>query len=168
MDPLKLSATFIMQFLFIYGSQPSNFFTQNLGAGLLTAAQERNMLRESAQAYHATHVNYTTPHSSTTWPPEPVLTLPELLAAPAVQPNATHRHDGWVAQTNAPRWYPQYSPPEEANHYATPYQSSWHIHYATTHNGWQSTPAWSWWQDNQSTGWNWSPQPGWTATWHWN
>ena len=56
MDPLKHTTTFIREFLFIYGSQPRNFFTQHQEAGLLTASQERNMLRESAQAYHATHV----------------------------------------------------------------------------------------------------------------
>ena len=168
LDPYNHTTTFIREFLFIYGSQQRNFFTQNPEAGLLTAWQERSMLRESAQAYHATHVNSAPPHSSTTWPPQTVLTLPELLAVPAVQPNATRQYDREVEQPNAPQWHPQHSPPEAANHYtATPYQSSWHSHYATTHHGWQSTPDWNWWQDNQTVGWDWTPQPGWTATWHW-
>ena len=168
LDPYNHDTTFIREFLFIYGSQQSNFFTQNPGAGILPAGHERYLLRESAEAYHATHVNYAPPHSSTTWPPEPVLTLPELLAAPATQQNATREDGRGAGQPNAAPWHPQHIPPAVVNQpNATPQQASWHSYSATTHHGWQSTPQWSWWQDNQTAGWDWNTQPGWTATWHW-
>ena len=168
LDPYNHDTTFIREFLFIYGSQQSNFFTQNPGAGILPAGHERYLLRESAEAYHATHVNYAPPHSSTTWPPQPVLTLPELLAAPATQQNATREDGRGAGQPNAAPWHPQHIPPAVVNQpNATPQQALLHSYNATTHHGWQSTPQWSWWQDNQTAGWDWNTQPGWTATWHW-
>ena len=165
MDPMLLSATFIRRFLFIYGSQPPNYFTQNPQAGLLTTAHESSLLRDSAQAYKATHVHYTPPHTSITWPPQPVQTLDEVLAAPAAQHNTPHRQAGWTLPANATQWHQPFSPPEEERLITMPYQPSWHSHHTTTWHDWQYPPAWSWGHDSQP--WNWSPQPGWTTTWHW-
>ena len=69
LDLFKHTCKFIRNFLFIYGSQDGNFFTQNSDAELLSVEHERWLLAESAAAYHATHVDYATPHTSPNWPP---------------------------------------------------------------------------------------------------
>ena len=176
-DPAKLSPTFIRQYLFIYGSQPANFFTQNLTCGLLTASQKRAILREAAHIYQATHEGNTPPHSSITWPPRPEQLPPiqhnaalqqDMRAAPTIQHNPTHQRAVWAAPAahhNAMQQ--QHNPPGEAYYLATPHQAAWHGQYATTRQDWQYTPAWGGWEDYQPTGWSWSLHSSWGA-WHWH
>ena len=164
LDLFNHRSTFIRKFLFIYGSQGRNFYTQNLEAALLSAGYERWLLAESAAAYHATHVDYAPPHISTNWPPEPVI-LGVRATAPAPQRNATREYGHVAVQPNAPLHRQQILQEVAYQPNAAPHQAPWQNYNATTHQVWQSTPHW--WYGNQTGGWEWNPQPGWVATWHW-
>ena len=160
-DLYKHTSEFIRVFLFIYGGQDENFFTQNVNAKLLPKWQEDELLAEAVEAYEATHVHYAPPQAN--WPPVQVfLGTP---AAAGVQRNPTGEHGHGPVQPNA--W--QYQQPiiQEVAHqpYAAQYHAPWQNYNATTHQTWQATPQW--WQGHQAGAWEWTPQPGWVATWHW-
>ena len=175
-DPAKLHPTFIRRYLFIYGSQPPNFFTQNLACGLLTAAEETDILREAAHIYQATHEGNTPPHSSITWPPRPEQLPPaqhttapqqDRRAATTAQHPPTHQWAAWPAQTahhNA--MHQQYNTPWEENHWWTAPQESWHSQHVATRQDWHCTPAWRGWEEHQP-GWSWSLHASWEA-WQWH
>ena len=86
-------------------------------------------------------------------------------AAPAAQHNTTREYGHGAVQPNAL----QHQQPiiQEVAHqpYAAQHQAPWQHYNAITHQAWQATPHW--WQGHQAGGWEWNPQPGKVATWHW-
>ena len=86
--------------------------------------------------------------------------------APAPQHNATREYGHVAVQPNAPLHRQQIIQEVAYQPNAAPHQAPWQNYNAITHQAWQATPHW--WYGNQTGGWEWNPQPGWVATWHWH
>ena len=170
-DPRNHTAEFVRSFLFLYGSQPANFFTQNQRLGLLPAGVEQNILREFSSVYRATHVHNNPPHISSHWPPRPETRGPASpLAAQATQQRETHPDAQVTTHYHAAQWLTQYTlPPGWPQRSATQcHAAAWYSNTTPSPNidNWHQA-QWNWWPDSWSANWNWYSSEGWGGGWRW-
>ena len=165
-DPRNQLPGFVRRFLFVYGSQPSNFFTQHLGAGLFTEEQEYNILRQSADVYQATHWHNSPPHRSTHWPPQPVPDLTTLLETPATQ----QREAPTDRRSNTAHWQPHHTPPAGWPQFkaTSVHTSAWYSKANSAYPTWQYTAQWHPWQSHWSASWDWHGDAWWSGGWSWS
>ena len=158
-DPYRVTIEFSRIFLFLYGGQDADFFTQHITARLLPKWKEDELLFEAAEAFEATHVRYEPPLAN--WPPVQVFLGTSAAAGVQRNPAGEHRHGPGQPYAR------QHQHP--VVHEVAPYTAQHHgqlQNQATPHHGWQTTQQWG---QAQSAAWDWAPQPGWVATtnWHW-
>ena len=168
-DPRKHLPGFTRKFLFVYGSQPRDFFTQHQAAGLLSEEQENDLLRQSTQAYRATHWHNSPPHRSTHWPPQPVPDLTTLLATPATQQREAPTDRRIAEQSNTAHWQPHHTPPAgwPQSKATSVHTSAWYSKANSAYPTWQYTAQWHPWQSHWSASWDWHGDAWWSGGWRW-
>ena len=169
-DPRNHTPSFVRRFLFVYGSQPPNFFTQHQDVGLLTEEQEHNILGQFADVYQATHWHNNPPHRSMHWPPLPVPAPATPLAAPAAQQREVPPDRHVTEHHHSVQRLPQHTPPAGwPQPSATPVQAAaWYSNTTNTYNNWHHTPQWNLWLGHWSSGWDWHSHAGWGGDWRWS
>ena len=113
-DPRAHAPGFIRRFIFVYGSQPPNFFMRHPQIGILPVLEERCIMEVFVAQYEATHRHSEPPVLSWYWPPRPGApaesTPPRVVVAPRyqAQPDMPHTVQH---QAQPDRWLSQYTLP---------------------------------------------------------
>ena len=146
-DPAIQAPAFTRRFIFLYGGQPEQFFTQHNQLGLLSEQEERRIMQQYSAQYEATHIRFQPPTKSWYWPPrpgDPSLTTPPTVSfdqpyQPTPVPSTTVQHpaatDSATTQHTDPGWQQPGNWEWRASQYTNP---GWVVQH------WHTTQQWFW------------------------